>query len=242
LRKFFTLPLSFVFIFCILIRLIQKSTDNLKELFMNVLGSVKKFSVGGMFIGALVVASSLTFTGCLTDDDPEPTKPSAKDSTVVKTGTVGAQSNTTAGSFVELDTWQILLSDAVTSALVTDIDLVFAYSTSQNAAAFYSPDSAAGGIGGSAGFDFAKAKLGTSGASTDMRKINATTFDGIKTTEDLEAAWTGSAAGNVKSRLVIANGDAFIAESTKGLKVAIKVTSLTATALGSAAIEGKAKW
>ena len=209
---------------------------------MNVLGSAKKFSVGGMFIGAMVLASSLTFTGCLTDDEPEPTKPSAKDSTVVKTGTVGAQSNTTAGSFVELDSWQILLSDAVTTALVPDIDLIFAYSTSQNAAAFYSPDSAAGGIGGSAGFEFVKNKLGTSAASTDMRKISAATFDGIKTTEGLEAAWTGSAAGNVKSRLAITNGDAFIAESTKGLKVAIMVTSLTATATGNAALQGKAKW
>jgi hypothetical protein len=210
---------------------------------MNVWANVKKVTLGGMFVGAMMLASSLTVTGCLTDDDKDPdTTATAKDSTAVKTATVGAQSNTTTGSFIELDAWKILKVAEVTTSNASDIDLVFAYSTSADAAAFYSPDSAAGGIGGSAGFDFVKTALGTNAGSTNIRKISGTVYEGIKTTDDLNAAWTASAGADTKSRLVVANGDAFIAESTKGLKVAIKLTALTATAAGSAAFEGKAKW
>lgn len=42
---------------------------------MNVLGKMKKVSVGGMFIGAMVLVTSLSFTGCLTKEeekDPDP--------------------------------------------------------------------------------------------------------------------------------------------------------------------------
>jgi hypothetical protein len=194
---------------------------------MNVWANVKKVTLGGMFVGAMMLASSLTVTGCLTDDDKDPdTTATAKDSTAVKTATVGAQSNTTTGSFIELDAWKILKVAEVTTSNASDIDLVFAYSTSADAA----------------GFDFVKTALGTNAASTNIRKISGTVYEGIKTTDDLNAAWTASAGADTKSRLVVANGDAFIAESTKGLKVAIKLTALTATAAGSAAFEGKAKW
>ena len=208
---------------------------------MMVWEKVKKVSLGGMFVGAMMLASSVTMTGCLTDDKDDD-KPTAKDTTIIKMGTVGAQSNSSAGSFLELDAWKVLKVSEVTSSNAPDIDLVFAYSTSQNAAAFYSPDSAAGGIGGSAGFDFVKNALGSNAASTDIRTINQATYDGIITTEDLDAAWAAAAGSNTKARFAVTEGSAFIAESTQGKKVAILVTDLTASATGSASIEGNAKW
>lgn len=79
---------------------------------MNVMGSVKKFSLGGMFIGAMVVASSLTFTGCLTDDKDDPPADTTKHTAfgTKKTLTVGGQGHTTLGSVLEFDAGVVLTS------------------------------------------------------------------------------------------------------------------------------------
>lgn len=201
---------------------------------MNVWGLSKKI------LGIGLIAVPLTFTGCLTDEEKDPT-PTKVDSTKVQTATLGAQTNATLGSFLELDAWKVYKQSEVTSALQTDIDLVFAYSTSQNAAAFYSPKSATDGIGGSAGFDFAKAALGTNGRVTEFKTITAAAYTAITTKPGLDSAWTAGTAVT-DGRLALTEGATLVAKSSAGIPVAIKITSLTASAAGQVAIEGKAKW
>ena len=57
---------------------------------MNVWGNMKKSTLGGMLVGAMVVMSSLSMTGCLTDDkkdEPTPTD-NSKSLTVEKKDTI----------------------------------------------------------------------------------------------------------------------------------------------------------
>src|SRR6185369_1214510 len=86
-----------------------KSTGQLKEYCMMVWANVKKVTLGGMFVGAMMLASSLTVTGCLTDDkkDTTTTTPGTDTDLVAKsTTTLGAQS-ATPGSSLDLDTWTV---------------------------------------------------------------------------------------------------------------------------------------
>ncbi len=210
---------------------------------MDVRGLTKK--ILGIGLLCLPLTMTTTLTGCLTDDDdPEDTTKTTPpgDSLDLDMGTFGAQSNPTEGSFIELDAWEILTTAGVTSSNAAEIDLIFAYSTAQNAASIYSPKAAADGISGSAGFEFVKNELGSNAATTEIRAINKSTYDGLNTKAQLEAAWTAAASSSTTTRLALTEGDAFIAKSGKDLLVAILVTDLTATATGSADVEAKAKW
>src|SRR4051812_29958576 len=123
---------------------------------MNVWGNVKKVTLGGMFVGAMMLASSLTVTGCLTDDknDTTVTPPVVTDTDLVakSTTTLGAQS-ATPGSSLDLDAWTVYGITAA-KAVSTKIDLIFAYSTSTSSSAIYSPNVAVNGTGTTPGFDF----------------------------------------------------------------------------------------
>lgn len=206
---------------------------------MNVWGTTKKILSIGLL--CLPLTMTTTLTGCLTDEDKDSTPVVTPEPTAVKTGTLGAQSNATLGSFLELDAWTILKLSEVTTANAANVDLVFAYSTSQSAAAFYSPKAAADGIGGSAGFDFVKTALGASARTTEMKSISAAAYTAITTKAGLDSAWTAGTAV-ADGRLALTEGVTFIAMSSANLPVAIKITSLTASAAGSVAVEGKAKW
>ena len=209
---------------------------------MDVRGLTKKFL--GIGLLCLPLTMTTTLTGCLTedDDDDTTTTPPAGDSLDLDMGTFGAQSNPTEGSFIELDAWEVLTTGGVSSGNAAEIDLIFAYSTSQNAASIYSPKAAADGISGSAGFDFVKNELGNSAATTEIRSINKATYDGLDTKAELDAAWAAAASTATTTRLALAEDAAFIAKSGKGLLVAVLVTDLTASATGSADVEAKAKW
>lgn len=206
---------------------------------MNVWGLTKKYL--GISLLALPLTLSTTLTGCLTDD-PEDEPPAAGDSTKVKEATLGAQGSST-GSFLDADGWNVYKQAEVTAALQAEIDLVFAYSTSQTTAAFYSPKAAADGIGGTAGFDFVKTALGTNARTTEIRTVSTTVFDGIKTKAALDSAWAAASASVVANgRLAATQGSAFIVQSSKSAAVAFKVTELTNTADGTVKIQGKAKF
>ncbi|MDB5103055.1 MAG: hypothetical protein JWP91_744 [Fibrobacteres bacterium] len=205
---------------------------------MNVWGNVKKISVGGMFIGAMVVVGSLSLTGCLTDDKKDDTTPVAKDSVSTKSVTVGAQANNTLGSFIDLDTYSVLKQSAAEAASAT-VDIVFAFSGSASSSAVYSPDSAKGGIAGGPGLDIAKNL--TTVNHTELKTVDAAKFDAAATVEDLNALYAaGTVAAN--GRLLVSKGFAFGAKTAGGKIVGLKITDVTTSATGEATIQAKAKW
>ena len=206
---------------------------------MNVLGSIKKFSVGGMFIGAMVVASSLTFTGCLTDDKEDEPAPTAVDSVKTMSVNVGAQGNNTLGSFIDLDTYAVLKQAAAEAASGT-VDLIFAYSGTANSSAVYSPDAAKAGISGGAGLDIAKDL--TTANKTALRTVDATKFEAVKTVAELTALFDAGIAPSPEGRILVAVGNTIAAKTTGGKIVAMKITAVTTAATGEATIQGKAKW
>ena len=204
---------------------------------MNVLGSAKKFSVGGMFIGAMVLASSLTFTGCLTDDEPEP-KPAAETVTT-KSVTVGAQGNNNLGSFIDLDTYAVLKQTAAEAASGS-VDLIFAYSGTASSSAVYSPHAAKAGIAGGAGLDIAQGL--TTANTTVLKTVDTAKFDAVTTVGGLDSLYNAGVAASPEGRLLVSTGYAFAAKTTGGKVVGMKVTAVTTSATGEATIEGKAKF
>ena len=207
---------------------------------MNVLGSVKKFSVGGMFIGALVVGSSLTFTGCLTDDDPEdkPTTPGVTDTALVSKSAVslGAQ-NATPGSSLDIDTWTV---HAMTSAKAnsTKIDLIFAYSTvGTGQAAIYSPNVAVNGLNGSGGFDFL---AGFANPNTTEIKTTTATYAAVTNRRELDSVWTAGTAV-ASGKLEITTSTVFLAKSELGKVAILQTSNLVTGANGTVSLAAKAK-
>lgn len=209
---------------------------------------MKVWELSKKILGIGLVAMPLAFTGCLTDEgdgdgDGDDNPPETVDSTTVKTGTLGAQSNNSIGSFLEADSWVIYRQAQVTDALQSDIDLVVAYSETQSTASIYSPKAAADGIAGSSGFTFAKNALGDNARTTEMRNISSAVFDGIKTKPGLDSAWSAAASSEVANgRFAATVGSALIIKTSKDIPVAIKVTALNNAADGTVSVEGKAKW
>lgn len=206
---------------------------------MNVWGNVKKFSLGGAFVGAMVIASSLTFTGCLTDDKDDPETPAAKDSVKTKSVSVGAQGNNTLGSFIDLDTYSVLKQAAAEAASGT-VDLVFSYSGTANSSAVYSPDAAKAGISGGAGLDIAQGL--TTANKTELKTVDASKFDAVVTVEGLDSLYAAGVVASPAGRLLVSTGFAFAAKTTGGKVVGLKITAVTTSATGEATIQGKAKW
>ena len=207
---------------------------------MNVWGTVKKISLGGMIVGGLVIVSSLSFTGCLTDDkkSADTTKvPVVKDSTKTMSVNVGAQSNNALGSFVEFATFTVL-KQAAAEAASGSVDLIFAYSGSASSSAVYSPDAAKAGIDGGPGLDIAQGL--TTANKTVLKTVDAAKFDAVVTVEGLDSLYAaGVVAAN--GRLLVSTGFAFAAKSAAGKTVGFKVTAVTTSATGEATISGKLK-
>ncbi len=187
-----------------------------------------------------ILAMSLAFTGCLTDDDPdeEDPDPIAVDSVQTKSVEVGAQANNDLGSFVDLDTYTVLKQAAAEAASGT-IDLIFAYSGSANASAVYSPNVAKAGIAGGPGLDIAQDLAITN--TTELRTISTSGFDAVETKAGLDSLFNaGTVAEN--GRLTVSNNFTFGAKTTGGLIVGMKITSVTTGTEGEATIQAKAKW
>ena len=206
---------------------------------MNVMGSVKKFSVGGMFIGALVVASSLTFTGCLTDDDEdeEPT-PGANDTALVSKSDVklGAQ-EATPGSSLDIDTWMVYTKTPAKENS-TKIDLIFAYSTvGTGQAAIYSPNVAVNGLNGTGGFDFL---AGFNNPNTTEIKTTSATYANVMNRRQLDSVWNAGTALSA-GKLEITTSTVFLAKSNLGKVAIIQTSNLVTGANGTVSLAAKAK-
>lgn len=188
---------------------------------MNVLGSLKKFSVGGMFIGALVAGSSLTFTGCLTDDEEEEPAATSTPLGAETTVSVGAQGHATLGTAVDLDTKTVMLSAAANAAQGT-IDVLFAYSGS--AFKLMSPIAAkaAGDVGVAANYTSADLKV------TEFVKVSAKPADS-------EAAAKAFTDGTKMTSATVAALDKFVVKTGMGKIVYLSVTSIAGTEKNAAA-------
>jgi hypothetical protein len=205
---------------------------------MNVMGSVKKFSLGGMFIGAMVVGSSLTFTGCLTDDEPEDEPPAGTDTALVVESAVqlGAQ-DATPGSSLDIDTWTVYTMTPA-KANSTKIDLIFAYSTvGTGQAAIYSPNIAVNGTTGSNGFDFL---AGFNNPNTTEIKTTSSTYAAVTNRRELDAAWTAGTAVS-SGKLEITTNTVFLAKSNMGKVAIIQTSSLVTGEDGTVSLAAKAK-
>jgi hypothetical protein len=217
------LPFVFYFYFLHNYPVDSKSTENLKELFMNVWGNVKKFSLGGAFVGAMVIASSLSFTGCLTDDkDDKDTTKAGTAFAASKTLTAGGQGHTTLGSVLELDAGTVLSSSAANNDQ-DNIDAVLLYYSGawhlENAVM-----ARASGI--THNIDLTD--------SYDVTEIDDIPYVKVGTMPaNQEAAEAAFDAGTKIKGSVIANGDVFLINTTGGAIAVLKVTSVTgATSAG----------
>jgi hypothetical protein len=179
----------------------------------------------------------LVLTGCLTDDDGD------GDVTVALTTkelTAGAQSNANYGSSIDLDAFTAhTITEAKT--MTAEIDLIFAYSTALagGSSAIYSPDSAKGGIGGSAGFDFMSDFNNPN--HTVIKSVLVTTPANIDTKAELDSLWDIGLPVN-NGRLTVNSGTTFLARSNQDRVVFVHITSLTTGANGTANLKGYAKF
>jgi hypothetical protein len=216
-----------------------QSTGQLKEQCMKFWANVKKVTLGGMFVGAMMLASSLTVTGCLTNDgkDSTATTPTAKDTDLVAKSsvTLGAQS-ATPGSSLDLDTWTAYGITAA-KAVSTKIDLIFAYSTATTSAAIYSPNIAVNGATGTDGFDFL---AGFANPRTTVLKRTTAAYADVMNRRQLDSVW---AAATVESdgKLDVAENMVFLAQSDMGKIVIMQVGNLVTGATGTVSLTAKAK-
>lgn len=192
---------------------------------MNVWGKMKKISLGGMIAGAMIIGSSFSVTGCLTDDDGD------KDTTTTTTKTplsaesnvsVGAQGHASLGTAVDLDTKTVLLS-AAANAAQGSIDILFAYSG--NALKLMSPIAAkaAGDVGVAANYTSADLKV------TEFVKVTAKPADS-------EAAAKAFTDGATKlTSYAVAEGDKFVVKTGAGKIVYLTVKSIAGTEKNAAA-------
>ncbi len=94
---------------------------------MNVFAHTKKILAGGLIAGCLMMVSTTTLTGCLTDDKATDTTTAAKHTTLTaeKTLDVGAQ-GASAGSVIDIDSG-VVWQSGVANANQEGIDLVLMY-------------------------------------------------------------------------------------------------------------------
>ncbi|HKP98422.1 MAG TPA: hypothetical protein VJ385_22015 [Fibrobacteria bacterium] len=210
---------------------------------MIVWGNVKKVSLGGLMAGALILVSSFSVTGCLTDDkkDDDTTKTDTTTVSVLTTKTIelGAQDNSKASS-LDLDTWTAYTA-TVGAAHSTEVDVIFAYSTSASIAALYSPNIAKNGIAGaSGGFDFMASWANAN--TTLMRTVTVADLTKIKNQADIEALYNAGTDPSPVGRIEATVNKYIVAKSNAGLFVLLKITAVTAAANGTLGLSGWAKW
>jgi hypothetical protein len=208
---------------------------------MNVWGLTKK--IMGMGLVCLPLTMSTTLTGCLTDDDPEPT-PNTGDSLKSTTVKLGFQGNATYGSFIDADQGFKVLKVADAKAAAADIDLIFAYSGTAKAAAAYSPKTARDGVGGAPGFDFVKTGFDAL-VATEVKTVDAAKLAAVKTQAGLDSLHAAGVAAP-DGRMTLSNGVAGTVKSTKGKVFGFTISDLTVVSgsetEGTVDVKGSGLW
>ncbi len=188
---------------------------------MNVLGTVKKVSLAGFVAGALIIASSFSVTGCLTDSKKDTTAvvDTAKHTAFPTATTVAAGAQgATLGSVLDLDT-KTALTSAAANAAQGSIDLVFMF------------------YGGYFYLDNAVAAR-SAGIANNINLTNTYTLASLKnskivkvssTPADEEAAAKTFAAASSTPENVIVGGEMFLVEDTAGKLCLVTVGTIVGT-------------
>jgi hypothetical protein len=168
------------------------------------------------------------------------TTPVVTDSLKMKTVVLGAQNNT-APSSLDLDTWTAYTATAG-AAYSTDVDIIFAYSTSANIAALYSPNIAKNGVAGSSG-GFSFMSTWPNANTTLMRSLTAAPDTSkLRGQSDIAALYNAGTDPTPVGRIEAKAGSYVVAKSNLGLYALLKVETVTAAADGTVNLTGWAKW
>jgi hypothetical protein len=188
---------------------------------------------------AAALSLSLILGGCLTDDGEDDGGGNGQTALESRTAVLGAHQNATLGSSINLDSMEVFTyADAAANA--AKIDLFYAFSETENNEAFYAPQVAKTGIGGSAGFG---AGIGgpadwTVANNTPMRRVTAE-LDAIDTQAELDSLWAGGTPVE-DGRLQVAEGLTFMARTDEEMLALIQVLEIQTGATGSSGIRVKA--
>jgi hypothetical protein len=186
---------------------------------MIVWGKLKNVTLGGIFVGALMAMSTVSMTGCLTDDKKDTTTTTPGTHTDLAAGTtvtIGAQGHATYGSVIDIDAAKALTSTEANAAQ-SDIDLVFLY----YGGAFHMEDAVTARASGVAN------NINLTN-TYDVTKIKA--VDIVKVTTkpaDQEAAKAAFAAGPVVHGATVVQGDMLLVKSTGGKLALVTVSEIT---------------
>lgn len=189
---------------------------------MKVWGNMKKISFGGMIAGAMIIASSFSVTGCLTDDDKDADSTDVTTKTPLaaeKTIAAGAQ-GATLGSVLDLDAGVALSSTAANAAQGT-IDLVFMY----YAGAFHVDNAVAAKAAGKA--QTPNINLTDSYVDAqikDLEIVKVTTKPANQ--EAAKAAF--AATGKIKGSVII-GGEMFLVKTTEGKLALVTIGTIVGT-------------
>lgn len=171
--------------------------------------------------------------------DSVPFKVSAADPVSTRTVSLGAQASPTLGSYLDLDAFRAFTAVGA-SAAAADIDLVFALASGELSPALYSPRRAADSLASSTGDPWVRLVLGDKARITALRKLTGD-FTSVATSADLETAWS-KGPEITEGRVPMAAGLAFLAQSDRGLLVALRVVTVDSTASGTLSLQAKALW
>jgi hypothetical protein len=192
------------------------------------------------FLTTVALSLSLILGGCLTDDGEDDGGGNGQTALESRTAVLGAHQNATLGSSINLDSMEVFTyADAPANA--AKIDLFYALSETENSEAFYAPQVAKTGIGGSAGFG---AGIGgpadwTVANNTPMRRVTVGNLDDIDTQAELDSLWADGVPV-AEGRLLVAEDLDFMVQTDEDMLVLIRVLEIQAGAAGSAGIRVKA--
>jgi len=196
---------------------------------MKVWGNVKKVTLGGMFIGAMMLASSLSVTGCLTDDkkdDTTKTDPGTHtDLPAAKTLNVGAQGHATYGSVIDIDSGKAWTS-AVANANQAGIDLVFLF-YGDGFHLLDAVDAKAAGVANN--INLTNTYNSSQIVHVDMVKISSMPADQEAAKAEFDATPTKMHSFDV------IEGDMFLVKSTGGKLALVKIASIAGSDKNAAA-------
>ncbi|MDB5050423.1 MAG: hypothetical protein JWO30_3494 [Fibrobacteres bacterium] len=186
---------------------------------MLALGKMKKISLGGMVAGALIVASSFSVTGCLTDDKKTDSTATGTHTAFPAATTIAAGAQGAAlGSVLDLDT-KTALTSAQANAAQSSIDLVFMF----YAGAFHMDNPKAARLAGIANsINLTNTYTEASLKDTKIVKVSAAPAD-------QEAAKVAFDGGTASPSNVIVGGEFFLVETTSGKISLVKVGAIVGT-------------
>jgi len=191
---------------------------------MKVWANVKKVTLGGMFVGVMMAVSTVSMTGCLTNDKTtDTTKTDTTHHTALVAGTsltIGAQGHPTYGSVIDIDAGTALTSIQANAAQST-IDLVFLFYGN----AFHLLDAVnakAAGLAQTPQINLTNSYDDAQIQHVDMVKVTTKPAD-------QEAAKAAFTAGSKIHESTVVAGDMFLVMSTGGKLALVTMSSITGT-------------